>query len=165
MLAKGHITAGVAAYIGGTMLLIAKVPSYSPDVLMIGTGLAGTTLGSLLPDIDSPNSQIGQLVPVVSHVIGRIFGHRTITHNLFFILFWVALAYNTGRHGVWALAWGVFVHILMDSFSGQGVPWLYPIIRQKISFGWYRVGKRGKISRVVLFVVIIMGALLLIKYL
>ncbi len=165
MLAKGHITAGVAAYTGMTMFLMTKVPSYTPDVAMIGAGLLGTLIGSLLPDIDSPNSQIGQLVPLVSHTIGRVFGHRTITHNLFFILSWVYLAYRTEQHILWALAWAVFIHILMDSFSRQGVPWLYPIIRKKVSFGWYRVKRRSKLSRVILFVAIIIGALVLIQWL
>lgn len=167
MLAKGHIIAGLATYTGGTLLMITKVPSYTLSVSMIGAGLAGTILGSLLPDIDSPKSSIGQLVPIVSHVISGIFGHRTVTHNLFFSLFWFVLAHNTGAHGLWALAWGVFIHILLDSLSLQGVPWLYPFIKQKIKivgpFG-YRVGKRNRKRFELngLFLLILLGAGVLI---
>ena len=49
-------------------------------------------LGSLLPDVDSPNSSLGRIVPFVSIPLERRYGHRTITHSLLALFALAALA-------------------------------------------------------------------------
>ena len=44
--------------------------------------LGAVTLGSLLPDIDTPRSSIGRVLPFLSIPIERRWGHRTVTHSL-----------------------------------------------------------------------------------
>jgi inner membrane protein len=44
-----------------------------------------TVFGSLLPDIDHTKSLIGKLFFPISKQIAKKYGHRTITHSLFFL--------------------------------------------------------------------------------
>ncbi|AZL53698.1 metal-dependent hydrolase [Aliarcobacter skirrowii] len=46
-------------------------------------------IGSIIPDIDEPNSILGRKFIVSSTTINIFFGHRTITHNL--LLFSITL--------------------------------------------------------------------------
>lgn len=78
-------------------------------------GIAGVAVGSLLPDIDSPNSTIGRLIPVIP----RLIPHRTITHTI-----WVALL----AYILWPpLGIGIAIHIILDCFTQEGVPLFWPI--------------------------------------
>jgi membrane-bound metal-dependent hydrolase YbcI (DUF457 family) len=45
-----------------------------------------TILGSLLPDIDHTKSWIGKSVYPIAKWISRNYGHRTITHSIFFLI-------------------------------------------------------------------------------
>jgi hypothetical protein len=51
------------------------------DWLALGAAL----LGSLLPDIDTPKSSLGRLLPFLSIPIERRWGHRTLTHSLLLV--------------------------------------------------------------------------------
>ena len=42
-------------------------------------------IASLLPDIDKQNSLLGRFIPILPTVIEKTFGHRTITHTVFFM--------------------------------------------------------------------------------
>ena len=79
MLAPTHIAAGLLTTTGAFSLF--SVPLHN-DLPAIGA----TILGSLLPDIDSPRSSLGRLVPFISVPIERKWGHRTVTHCLLALL-------------------------------------------------------------------------------
>ena len=85
----------------------------------LGYGLAvGLFLiGSLLPDIDSPNSLLGRYVHLP-------IGHRTWTHSVWFFLPLVVLAYFIPVLSYLGLGYGL--HLLMDSVSRCGVAFFYP---------------------------------------
>ena len=94
------------------------------------TALASSTLGSLLPDIDTPKSAVGRVFPFLSIPIEHKFGHRQITHSWIFIavcmilflpllLFKKFLIYSS-------LVLGVISHILIDMANTTGVPFFYP---------------------------------------
>lgn len=74
-------------------------------------------LGSLLPDIDSPNSMLGRYVHVNIQ-------HHTWTHAIwgFLLLCFFGVYY---RPLMWC-ALGVFLHLFWDSFSVGGNCWFYP---------------------------------------
>lgn len=77
--------------------------------------------GALFPDIDEPNSILGRRLKFLSYLINILFGHRTITHNanisLLIILFGIYSNYNL----VVAFGLGMFIHIMQDSITYQGV--------------------------------------------
>lgn len=102
----------------------AAVVAY-PENLAEHIGVTGTTvlftlyfLGLLLPDCDSKES-------FISNVIYLPFEHRTWTHSIWAVLIFVVGGFL--YKPLFGLALGIFVHILMDSFSVEGVCWSYPI--------------------------------------
>lgn len=91
--------------------------------------VAGAIIGSLLPDVDSPRSYIGRVMPFASIPIERRWGHRTITHSLLcmFALSVVTLpllAYQTACYA--AILLGYMSHLIADSATKSGVPLFYP---------------------------------------
>ena len=91
--------------------------------------LGATIIGSLLPDIDSPRSSVGRLLPFLSIPIERRWGHRTVTHCLLAtgllgvillpICFWQTTVYA-------ALLLGYLSHLLADCATKSGVPLFHP---------------------------------------
>ena len=86
-------------------------------------------IGSLLPDLDTPNSALGRLLPFVSIPLERRWGHRTVTHGLMCMaglgLVGVPLCFY---RGAWyaALLIGYASHLLADSMTKSGTPLFHP---------------------------------------
>lgn len=98
--------------------------------------VAATTLGSLIPDIDTPYSYLGSRLKLISYPIYKIFGHRTITHSLltWTILLFASPIFNHGDMSDIAysilcvsLYVGILSHLLLDTISTSGVCLLYPL--------------------------------------
>lgn len=99
-------------------------------------------IGGLAPDIDQPTADLWNRIPAGS-VIGRIIcpvlgGHRLISHSLVgIVVFGVVTKYLLNiMHTVllvdmnivwWAFMIGFISHLLMDTITREGVPWLFPI--------------------------------------
>ncbi|PFR46284.1 hypothetical protein COK29_31030, partial [Bacillus cereus] len=64
-----------------TSLAVALPVLAVTDTLTI-TNITAVCLGALLPDIDEPNSFIGQRTRGVSDLIHAVFDHRGMTHSL-----------------------------------------------------------------------------------
>jgi inner membrane protein len=105
--------------------------------------------GGIAPDIDQPTAPFWRNLPV-GGVLGRMFdkmlgGHRFLTHSLIGVgLFGVAAYALLKFLGPiipsvdpvivwWAFMIGVLSHLVMDSFTEEGVPWLLPI---PVKFGF-----------------------------
>jgi len=80
-------------------------------------------IGSIIPDIDEPNSILGRKFIVSSTTINIFLGHRTITHNLllFSITLVLLLIYLKEYWFLIALNIGILFHILQDSMTYQGI--------------------------------------------
>ncbi len=112
-----------------------------------GTGLAVTAIiavmiGALTPDLDQPAANLGGRL-LGAGLVGKIFGrfsggHRHFTHSVLgaFIIAY-GLAWLMGHLLSPAIAnearlvWAAFMagylsHILADTFTDRGVPWLWP---------------------------------------
>lgn len=143
MLAKGHVAVGITAYTTSVGLLSIVNPLSSIGLLSFGLGLGATALGSVLPDIDTPDSVIGRKCTSISRWLSSRFEHRTVTHSAVFSISWFIFAAIMGSPTLWALAWAIFGHILVDSFSWQGVLWKYPFQKWHSykSGGQYKKGR------------------------
>jgi len=78
MTAKGHVALASAAtltYLYVDSKLITTLPYFEYFLIAI-------LIGSLFPDVDEPDSYIGNKLKVVSIVLSSIFKHRTFTHYL-----------------------------------------------------------------------------------
>ena len=95
-------------------------------------------IGSLLPDIDHPQSIISGYIPGSGIVLNGILGvrHRGITHSLLFIVlfnFGVAawlIVYKTpiAFSPIWlGFSLGMTSHLIADMLTPQGIPLLYPL--------------------------------------
>ena len=81
MTGKTHVACGTTALLVLNLNQSLYVP-YVPNRVLYAVGLATVGLGSLLPDIDIPDSKLGHMVPLIS----KHLTHRGITHTLLFPL-------------------------------------------------------------------------------
>lgn len=135
-------------------LVVLQLP---PDRLSLATvlvALLANQIGGIAPDIDQPTAPFWRNLPIGGSV-GRVFsrvlgGHRFLTHSLLGVallgyLVWLLLSVlapimpHIAITAVWqAFMIGVLSHLIMDSFTEEGVPWLLPI---PIKFGFPPIRK------------------------
>lgn len=144
MTARTHDLAAITAF--GVVLL-----TYLPDDLSLSTFLVAVfanQLGGIAPDIDQPTAPLWRNLPE-GHFVGRVFGrllggHRFLSHSLLgFALFgWLSylllgflqpiIPHIDTNMVWWAFMIGYGSHLVMDTLTKEGVPWLLPI---PIKFG------------------------------
>jgi inner membrane protein len=100
-------------------------------------------VGGIMPDIDQPTAPFWRNLPVGKY-FGRVFdkllgGHRFLTHSLIglvlfgFAAHWLLIFLHPIMSQVniglvwWAFMIGMVSHLVMDTFTKEGVPWLLPI--------------------------------------
>jgi inner membrane protein len=122
MMASTHIAFGLFSTTGLFSLFSL---SLHRDLPAAGAAI----LGSLLPDLDTPNSAVGRLLPFVSAPVERRWGHRTVTHCLLAVgaLGVVSAPLVFYRGTVYAaLLVGYLSHLLADCATKSGVPLFHP---------------------------------------
>lgn len=139
MTARTHDLAAITA-LGAAVLLVFT------GTITLGTAifaLVANQLGGIAPDIDQPTAPFWRNLPVGGY-LGRVIdkmlgGHRFLSHSLigvagFGVLSWLLLKFlhpsipHTNVTVVWwAFMIGVASHLVMDTFTKEGVPWLLPI--------------------------------------
>jgi inner membrane protein len=101
------------------------------DVSFTVTYVLGVALGSLIPDIDEPNSYIGRRTLGLSKLIKRALGHRGFTHSL---LAWIGFSFLYKAYPnlfVLGMCTGYLFHIIGDFFSRKGVPLFSPFSKKR----------------------------------
>lgn len=104
--------------------------------------VSANLIGGLTPDIDQPTADLWNKLPG-GGVVGKILypllgGHRFISHSLIGVVL-----FGYGAHflldlmhsfllvnmGIvwWAFMIGYVSHLIMDTFTREGVPWLFPL--------------------------------------
>ncbi len=139
MTARTHDLAAATA-------LAVAVLAYAPESLRLSTvlvALLANQLGGITPDIDQPTAPLWRNLPE-GHFIGKAFGkllggHRFISHSLLGLGLFAYLS-NLLLHFLhpvmphvdirlvwWSFLIGYISHLVMDSLTKEGVPWLLPI--------------------------------------
>ena len=118
MTGKTHIIGGLAA-----SLALANVTNYEP-VLLVGAGV----VGALIPDICHGGSTIGRTLPVVSKLVNMLFGHRSFTHSLLFLLLvgFALKSFVVNESVGVGLLIGMISHIVLDMATKNGVKLFFP---------------------------------------
>jgi inner membrane protein len=117
-----------------TGILISAAMTTNPVGIAIGA------IAALLPDIDEPNSMISRKIPIIPHIIG-FFGHRKITHSLLgAFLFSMPIFIWLPEYLTIFIA-GYLSHLLLDTMTDMGTPWLFPVgrnfsLKLGVSGGW-----------------------------
>lgn len=95
-------------------LLFVRIGLLKLDVVVVGLAV-----GSIIPDIDHPQSLLGGVVK-----------HRGIVHSLlalgvsFVILSTLLSFYNANQLIAFGFFLGYFIHLVTDSLTPMGVKWL-----------------------------------------
>ncbi len=140
--------------------------------MSLATGLVAVLanlVGGIAPDIDQPTAPFWRNLPVAG-VAGKVFktvvgGHRFISHSLLGVVL-----FGFGFHYIlnvlhpsfphlnmtiiwWAFMIGFVSHLVMDTITREGVPWLLPI---PVKFGippmrQFRVETGELVERFVIF--------------
>lgn len=151
-----------------TALTIALVltPLTPMTVGTLGVALLANQIGSAVPDLDQPTAEFYREIPAAGSIVGKVLsplfgGHRFISHSLLGLVLigWgmkAAIGY-IGQFVIidmdivwWAFILGYISHLVTDSLTKEGVPWLFPI---PLRFGFPPIKalrvKTGKIMETV----------------
>jgi len=113
-------------------------------------------IASLLADIDSPTSKIGRKVKVVNY----LFAHRGLFHSLFALLIFAVLISFIDYLLALAFFLGYFLHLLLDSFTRQGIFIFFPFSTKR-SKGSVRV---GSLLETIIFLVVLFAIVILLFF-
>ena len=148
MIARTHVT-----FAGFLYLLLLTPVGISLTLL----NAAVVACASVLPDIDSPSSSVGRLIPFVSRRLERSFGHRTLTHSVAGMAA-LALAalplFVLNRECYLCFMAGYASHPLLDTMTITGVKLFYPFSGVRCVFPLdvntphrYRVRTGGRLDK------------------
>lgn len=144
MIGRTHALAAFTAL--SAVYFVGAPPTMSLATFMIA--LLANQIGGIAPDIDQPTAPLWRNLPIggpIGKVIDRLLGgHRFLTHSILGLILFGALVHfllvflqpiiplvNVGL--VWlAFMIGMLSHLIMDTFTKEGVPWLLPV---PIKFG------------------------------
>jgi inner membrane protein len=119
MTGNTHIVGGIAA-----SLAYAQFTNHDP-IIMLGAGV----IGALLPDICHSGSKIGRKFPLLSKLMNKVFGHRTFTHSLLFLVIVAVLlnAFIPSEALKAGLLVGMASHYVLDMATKKGIKLLFPL--------------------------------------
>jgi len=145
MTGRTHDLAAFTALVA-VIAYLPQLPAMSLPTAL--TAFGANFMGGLFPDIDQPTSDMWdnfRLGPVVAKIVCPLFGgHRHISHSLIgfgligvlssLLLQLLAKIILIDMTVVWyAFMIGVASHLVMDSFTKEGLPLLWPL---KIKIGF-----------------------------
>ena len=119
--------------------------------------VAALVAGSVLPDIDYPYAPAGRLLTLPPSLDPRLGSrgrdhypwHRKLTHTLAAVLGLLGLAVFYRGGGGW-IAWltlGYLTHLLADTLTPWGVPWLWPLEPWAKRHRWAMIGVESQEER------------------
>jgi inner membrane protein len=144
MTARTHDLAAITAL--GVVVL--GQPARTLTLATVIVAVFANLIGGVTPDIDQPTAPLWRNLPV-GRYFGKLFddlsgGHRFLTHSLLglaifgFAAHWLLLFLRPVMGSVniglvwWAFMIGMLSHLVMDTLTKEGVPWLLPL---PIKFG------------------------------
>ena len=140
MKARTHDLAAITG-LGIVTLMQPDLPTMSLATVLVA--ILANQLGGIAPDIDQPTAPFWRNLPIggiFGRMIGKMLGgHRFLTHSLVGVALMGFLVHLLLGfiHPImpsvqtdivwWAFMIGMVSHLVMDSFTKEGVPWLLPI--------------------------------------
>ena len=139
MTGRTHDLAAITAF--GVVVLVQPVRTVTLATAIVA--IFANLIGGITPDVDQPTAPLWRNLPVGKY-FGRVFdkllgGHRFLTHSLLGLaLFglaghWLLVALHPIMSTVsiglvwWAFMIGMLSHLVMDTITKEGVPWLLPL--------------------------------------
>lgn len=139
MTARTHDLAAITAL--GIVVLSQPVRTVTLATAIVA--VFANLIGGITPDIDQPTAPLWRNLPVGKY-FGKVFddftgGHRFLTHSLLglaifgFAAHWLLVFLHPIMQSVniglvwWAFMIGMLSHLVMDTLTKEGVPWLLPV--------------------------------------
>ena len=128
MTAPNHITGGIV--FTGLFCSFFSINIFANPIF-----ISVTILGSLLPDIDHTKSWIGKSVYPIAKWLSRNYGHRTITHSIFFLIgvFLISVFIEKNFRVDYSISTIIFFsilsHLIFDMVTIAGIPLFYPFYK------------------------------------
>lgn len=125
MTGKTHIALGILVGTSYAMKVTHDISTFA--------GVVGTTaLFSLFPDICHAGSKLGKRIWPISSMIRLLFGHRTLTHSVIFVLLTsvILLLLDVQMLFVKCAVIGMFSHLLLDMLTPRGVILFFPFSKK-----------------------------------
>lgn len=134
MMARTHLAFGALAAV-----LLAPFFSYG-NVWRFGVLVL---FGSLLPDIDHPQSRYGRKLKPISYPISWLFGHRGFLHSLYIpgVMLGSSLLFPNITPHLVAVCIGYCAHLLSDALTVQGIKFFHPLNKIRVS-GFVHTGTK-----------------------
>lgn len=173
---------GITHKIGGacTGIIVATcLPNM--DIKSTAIIVGASVIGSLIPDIDEPNSIVGKKVHLLSKGIKKILGHRGIIHTPLWLalnvclLYWLHLKFAPNwiaNFDYNSFPWMYYVclgfgvgyasHLFLDFITPQGIMLFYPLSDWRFHIGDFKGKHRDLWCSIILILTTI--AYLGIKY-
>lgn len=145
MIARTHDVAAATALLA----VVLAQPIGSVTLATVITALIANQIGGIAPDLDQPTAPFWRNLPIggiFGKIIGRsLGGHRFLSHSIIGLVLFGFLSHLllSFLHPIiprvdidlvwWAFMIGMVSHLVMDSFTKEGVPWLLPV---PIKFGF-----------------------------
>jgi len=138
MTGRTHDLAAVTTLTGYVAMQPLLTISLATGIVTVCASIAG----ALTPDIDQPTAHLWHKIPAgsfIGKIISPLLGnHRMISHSLLglglagwgmiYLLRYIHTFLLVNMTYVWwAFIFGYLSHLLMDSLTKEGVPWLFPI--------------------------------------
>lgn len=139
MIARTHDVAAITLLAAIVLAQPLRTVTLSTAILAV----VANQIGGIAPDIDQPTAPFWRNLPIggiFGRLIGRTLGgHRFLSHSILglalfgflvnlLLSFFQPIMPNVDTDLVWwAFMIGMFSHLVMDSFTKEGVPWLLPI--------------------------------------
>ncbi|MBF7024636.1 metal-dependent hydrolase [Staphylococcus kloosii] len=122
MTGKTHASCGILV---GAL----AIEYYKTDLFTSVTIVVLAVIASLLPDICHTQSKIGRRMRILSFFIRLLFGHRTFTHSILFIVIIGLGLYviQTPQYYFITIITGLISHVILDMLTPKGVKLFYPI--------------------------------------
>lgn len=134
-------THDLAAFTAMTIVIsYSQLPQISLATALVAFG--ANMVGGLAPDIDQPSAKLYSNIrggSILAKIIDPLLGsHRLLSHSLLGVClfgFLSKLLLDASQHVLlvnmdlvwWAFMIGFLSHLVMDTFTRDGVPWLFPI--------------------------------------
>jgi inner membrane protein len=139
MIARTHDVAAITALIA----IVLAQPLRSVTLATAIAAIIANQAGGIAPDIDQPTAPFWRNLPIggiFGKMIGKTLGgHRFLSHSLlglalfgFLLKLLLNFVHPIMPHVDISLVWWAFIigmvsHLVMDSLTKEGVPWLLPI--------------------------------------
>ncbi len=140
MIGRTHDLAAITTLLT-VVLLLPTLPTMTLGTAIVA--VIANQLGGIAPDIDQPTAPFWRNLPI-GGIVGRMLtkmlgGHRFLTHSLIglallgflvhlLLMFLQPIMPSINIEYVWwAFMIGAISHLIMDTFTKEGVPWLLPV--------------------------------------